>query len=294
MSLTVAPVGSNIDQQAVYHALRPHPALPGEIKSHLKLEEDGDDDVGFKDYCHLLAQGLLSVLLPPGDLQNPCLRAMISEVSADLIIGNYIGLKFTDSAFIYDMIRRTADITLYRLHGKRWAVDIQDEPKDRLSQFGLLSKGSTAGMNRTSSQKLSDMLVMIGQYTLLLLTWLKCVFAIFASGSSLPGRRYVGQPITKASATTSAPEAMKPIPESKDTHIPPAVKPIVQYAAWAALSEIACLETRMPWAMSSLMLLDRLLSKTFTGFSNSDGRIDRSVTIFFIKPSFPTTLTYSP
>ncbi|KAK4507643.1 hypothetical protein PRZ48_001378 [Zasmidium cellare] len=68
-----------------YHALNPHVAL-----EPLPL----DDDTARKQqenetaWCLLLVNRVLPLLLPPEDLQNPCLDVLVSEVFSELIFRN--------------------------------------------------------------------------------------------------------------------------------------------------------------------------------------------------------------
>jgi len=223
-----------------------------------------------------LAQGLLAVLLPPGDLQNPCLRALVSEVSADLVIGNFIGQRFCDGVFIYDMIRKVADTVQPRLGHDRWAIDSEEEPRDRLSRFGLLSKNPTASIGRSARRKLSDVLYLVCQYALLALSALRALIKIIITAPALPSRKTnvfrTSPTSTPATPRDPSTESIKPDPLALHT-----IKPIINYAAWPTVADIACLEARVPWVLGSLALLQRLLAAITTDMTESNGRIDRSV-----------------
>ncbi|RYZ32624.1 MAG: hypothetical protein EOP01_00570, partial [Propionibacteriaceae bacterium] len=45
----------------------------------------------------LLVQGVLAVLLPTEDLENGCLRALVAEIFAEMILGNGISGKACES-----------------------------------------------------------------------------------------------------------------------------------------------------------------------------------------------------
>ncbi len=98
---------STADVHLIYHTLRSHPALspvPDERDSTVVLEQHQNDS----DYRQLLSEGLLAVLLPTDDVQNPCLRALASEVFADLVLGNFIGGRLCESVFIWEAFAKYA------------------------------------------------------------------------------------------------------------------------------------------------------------------------------------------
>lgn len=239
-----------------------------------------DADAAFRSYRHLLAQGLLAVLLPPGDLRNPCLRALVSEVSADLVIGNFIGARFSESVFIYDMIRRVADIIQPRSGHHRWAIDITNEPQDRLSRFGLLVKSDPTTSGRTVLCNLCEILSLVCQYALLAITVLRAAIRIFMAAPSLTSRRtHVYRDSVKGTPAMPENSSNPSIEADWSTPSTDKIQPIIDYAAWPAIADIACLESRVPWVLGSVTLLHQLLSRATISFGELDGRLDRSVLI---------------
>ncbi|KAI9864950.1 MAG: hypothetical protein M1830_006072, partial [Pleopsidium flavum] len=80
------------DPRQVYHTLCPHPALSpipdAEMPSTVNELQQNE-----AAYCQLLVQGVLAVLLPPEDLENACLRTLVTDILGELILRNGIGGK---------------------------------------------------------------------------------------------------------------------------------------------------------------------------------------------------------
>lgn len=259
----------------IYHALRPHPALRNEGSLNAPLRAD-QQHAEFRPYRHLLAQGLLAVLLPPGDLQNPCLRALVSEVSADLIIGNFIGTRFCESSFIYDSIRKAADVVQPRLGHARWAISDNDLPKDRLSKFGLLSTSNRGAASQP--RQLSEIVMLWLQYLGVAFNILRTFVMALFTASSLPSRRATAKyrkaanlesPLTTPASAASAASFQS---LHATTRSP---RPLLDYSIIQAISRIGSFQERMPWFHGLVQLARQLSGKFLPHYVGFDGPIDR-------------------
>lgn len=275
-ALAASLSGDTVRAEYIYHVLRPHPALDHNFDAHDRADDDGSNGK-FLAYRHLLAQGLLAVLLPPGDLQNPCLRALVSEVSADLVIGNFIGARFCEGLFIYDSIRKAADIVQPRIGHSPWAVDLQEHPKDRLSRFGLLSRTAFAGA-KTHRQQLSDWAMLLVHYFMLVITAIRWTISAIASSPTLPARAGA---TTRAKSTNDHNASFSPSSAAKFTSEPSSagriktMKPVVQYRFWNLLMHLVRLELRMPWAVGMFSLLNTIATRITNIFSEPETSFDR-------------------
>ncbi|KAF3491648.1 uncharacterized protein GIQ15_01165 [Arthroderma uncinatum] len=86
----------------VYHMLNPHPALspvPGPGDEDAVKQQEAE-----RVYRQLLAHGAMAVLLPTEDLQNVCLRTLVGDILADLLLGGVVGGKVAEGWFIWDAI----------------------------------------------------------------------------------------------------------------------------------------------------------------------------------------------
>ena len=101
----------------IYHTLRPHPALRYRIQ-----QKPGSVDGLAQDnqYRQLLAEGILAVLLPVEDLQNPCLSALVTDIFADLILGNLIGDRLSAPLQLYDLLTKGVELFHLRLGLPSW------------------------------------------------------------------------------------------------------------------------------------------------------------------------------
>ncbi|KAI5369655.1 putative Phox-associated domain-containing protein [Septoria linicola] len=86
-----------------YHALRPHAAVTPCPVNPEAISAQQESEVA---WCLLLVNRVLSLLLPPEDLQNPCLEVLVSEVLAELIFHNGILGKACEPWLLWDSIAK--------------------------------------------------------------------------------------------------------------------------------------------------------------------------------------------
>lgn len=250
---------TNVHQ--VYHTLRPHPALSPIVKSstdEATAEEQAENDAAYR---RLLAQGVLAVLLPNEDLQNPCLFAMVSEVFADMILGTFVAGRMCENVFIFDAIQNASETVQARLQTKSWAVDSMmappKSPRSRLSKFGLVVE-----REQSSVRKDGFTIVQLGrallQYVMLVVTGLRAMIAALAAATSLPRRTsYSGLEESKAASESVSRTAMLALP------------------LWHTIAMLLDIDARMPW-LSGLASLLQWLSMTGPGRVGAvDSRLDR-------------------
>ena len=103
------------------------------------MEKQLENDANWR---YLLADGVLSILLPTEDLENDCLRKLLTEVLADIVLGNFIGGIASQPMFIWDGITKMAELVAN--DGQNRDEEDEEMAKKKLSasgkleQFGLL------------------------------------------------------------------------------------------------------------------------------------------------------------
>lgn len=261
----------------MYHNLRPHPAL-APLANEQNQTLISDQQQSYSAYVRLLAQGIIAVVLPTEDLQNPCLRALVSEVSADLIIGNFVGNRICQSMFLFDSIRKATTAAQNRLKISDWAFDIVEEPKDRLSSFGLISSQNKIESRPRHRTSVPQLISIVAHYCLLAFSVIRGLVKILATSPNLPNRqtmawygRSQNGPVTPITFTTSAYVA------GDDDRSIPHMTPVMSYRFWSASGSLASFSLRMPWLSGMVSLIQFFLVNGRGKFGRANSVLDRYV-----------------
>ncbi|KAF2139623.1 uncharacterized protein K452DRAFT_204712, partial [Aplosporella prunicola CBS 121167] len=126
------------DPRHIYHTLHPHPALDPVPASPDQLLAQQEHEAAWRQ---LLVQGVLAVLLPTEDLDNACLRALVGEIVAEMIIGGAVGSKMAEPWFLWEAVEKVAEALQQRKEKGEEELD-KEKATSRLEQFGLLSARS--------------------------------------------------------------------------------------------------------------------------------------------------------
>lgn len=250
---------NNLDQEAigcdprqVYHALNPHPAL-----SPIPDVDDPDTEVEQRNneamYRQLLVQGALAVLLPTEDLENVCLRTLVGDIVADLILGNAISGKVCESCFIWDAITKVLESSRGpKLVPQAASDDVEMGNRSRLERFGLLSAKEKKGGHDSSPENQSRMSAWIWrilQYAYLTYLAVRYMAAGLARARSQ----------SSSESTPSTPITFKPgdtSPSSTSTSSTTSSRrPVLAFGSFALVSQLFDLSRRMPWLTGLLSLL---------------------------------------
>ena len=196
------------DPRLIYHTLYPHPALspvPTDALPSTYVEQRESESA----WRQLMIQGVLAVLLPTDDLKNGCLRSLVAEIFAEMILGNGISGKACEGWLLWEAIGRIADILQADPVPDEASASDEEaavEELSRLERFGLLPShvqeqdGSRslpiAGRSRHSSatMSVSGLFWVVIQYTFLAYTALRAAILTLATASSLPSRSVIGGP----------------------------------------------------------------------------------------------------
>ncbi|EAS32895.3 PXA domain-containing protein [Coccidioides immitis RS] len=125
-----------------YHALNPHPALspvPSVSNPASVVEQQERESI----YRQMLAQGILAVLLPTEDLENVCLRTLVGDILADLLLGEIVGGKVAEGWFIWEVITKLAGEL--RPGPEEANTEMEDTEMSQPGRVGLLSTRTDTG-----------------------------------------------------------------------------------------------------------------------------------------------------
>jgi hypothetical protein len=257
------PMPDALDPEIIYHALFPHPALSPAPEHGLSTVEQIKNEAVYRQ---LLVQGLLAVLLPTEDLGNPCLRTLVSDVIADMILGNGIGGKASSGWLMWDGIAKileqskpdvdnatTATATAAKASNKQ--VEMTRDGRSRLEKYGLLSVGSKDKEDTDSyeSQKhstISETFWKIIQHCYMIFLAIRFVtVGLLVAASETTRSQKTWQSMSNAN------DAITPIATEMEAPSSTASKrPILSYSIFGLVSQLLELRSRMPWMVGAISL----------------------------------------
>ncbi|KAH7070432.1 PXA domain-containing protein [Paraphoma chrysanthemicola] len=274
------------DSRLVYHTLHPHPALSPVPTDHepSTIVEQRENESAWRQ---LLVQGVLAVLLPTEDLENGCLRALVAEIFAEMILGNGISGKACEGWLLWEGITSIAKV-LQASESKEEGVDAREpgpeQSMTRLERYGLLSSGQveqsgttdplTAGNDRheTRSVSISGLFWAAVQFVFFAFTAVRAVIASLATSSSLPMRSIVSD----QSPIEAPSESQLLYADTTPSRRPLGLKrPIVSMSLWSCIAQLAELSVRMPWLSGSVSMLHFGLLAGPGKVGDTDGILDR-------------------
>ena len=233
----------------MYHELSPHPALspvPDPSSETLTAQQSRNE----VDYRQLLVQGALAVLLPTEDLENACLRTLVTDVVAEMILGKSIGGRVCEGWFVWTSITKLVEEVQALLKPRTTGKEIEVDTRSRLEKFGLLSERGEgtrpASIGRRST--FSEIVWRVLQYGYLTFISLQFVIVGLFAAWSEPRRSWW----SKKAAVDS------PMVQSREA---PAValRPLLDFKIFSLVSSLMDLSFRMPWLSGSVALMQHHL-----------------------------------
>ena len=225
-------------------------------------------------YRQLLVQGVLAVLLPTEDLDNTCLRTLVGDIIADLIIGQGISAKACEGWFVHSAITKIAEVIRAHLEPKTTGEEIEVEARSRLERFGLLSSRDEkeqlhSPLNHQSL--LSALFWRILQYGYLLSLFIRFVLSGLSQARYLPPRLRSGLPPDHVAKVVVA--SKLPSPSAASLGSTP--RPIVEYRLFPLISTLLDLSTRMPWLAGFLSICQHFMTSGPARVGRTDSLLDK-------------------
>jgi hypothetical protein len=235
----------------------------------------------------LLVQGALAVLLPPEDLENACLRALVAEIFAEMILGNGISGKACEGWLLWEGITSIAKV-MQTDDAKEEDVSSNDTESERsmtrLERFGLLSSarneqtGSTGRLARSNRRHRTWLVFISGlfwtaiQYLFWASTALRAAVSTLATASTLPPRSPTNEP---SPVEASSQSLLFPGDISLFTRPLGSKRPVVSMRLWSCIAQLAELSVRMPWLSGTISMLHWGLLAGPGKVGDTDGILDR-------------------
>jgi hypothetical protein len=271
----------------IYHTLAPHPAL-----SPVPLDDDPsallEQELNEEAWRQLLVQGVLAVLLPTEDLENGCLRALVAEIFAEMILGNGLSKKACEPWLLWDAIATVIEATQPRTLARKQDVEsaqLANTASSRLEQFGLLSVSKELSddshrfnLSRQGSAALSSasgLFWTVVQYMFLASTALRAVIYALATSSTLPSRSKTWLSPSDAERQGQLSSNLTARSETSSTTLSEDQRPILSMAVWSMFGNLIELKVRMPWLSGLLALLQHGALFGPGRVGDTDGALDR-------------------
>lgn len=219
-------------------------------------------------------QGSLAVLLPTEDLENVCLRTLVGDIVADLILGNEVSGRVCEGWFVWETTIKLLDLATGRNMSSTDNEDAEGVEKSRLEKFGLLSTDDEADSghsSRTGQSQFSIWLWQILQYAYLGYLALRFVATgLFRVAST--------QPTTPVRSLLSSAHLVTPISHPREAPLPAknvTKRPVLDYRFYGMLSQLLDIPQRMPWLAGTLSLSQHLILAGPGRVGDTDGILDR-------------------
>ncbi|KAH8737941.1 PXA domain-containing protein [Ilyonectria robusta] len=248
------------DPREVYHALCPLP--------HLAPVPCPDDPLTVSDqrenealYRQLLVQGVLAILLPTEDLENPCLTALVEQIFSELIIGNVIANKASQPWLLYEGICITARVLQEKKTKSECTTAANTQPSD--------ARLEVKGGRRWSIRGLFLGLIQLG---MLLVGSIRLITMTLVMASSLPPR---ATPFDEKGVVTDCGNAKDDKSLSGGGPSAFVKAPVLSFRIWACLGNLVEMGSRMPWLDGFLSLLQLGAVHGPGRMAGLDGPVDR-------------------
>lgn len=199
------------------------------------------------------------MLLPTEDLENSCLRTLVGDILADLIMGNEVSGKMCEGRFLWETVSKVLEAA-----GHKESREAGKETGDRLKRFGLLSKEEPQDHAPKFRARVS--------------AW----FWGFLHGVYLA---YVALSfIATGLGVTSKPSASRSTPACPISHgneaprLPGGAtgkRPVLNYRVYGMISQLMDVPQRMPWLTGMLALMQYMILAGPGRLGDTDRNLDR-------------------
>ncbi|PWY72398.1 hypothetical protein BO70DRAFT_399275 [Aspergillus heteromorphus CBS 117.55] len=244
----------------IYHTLNPHPGLspvPDPSEAQAIAQQQANESV----YRQLLVQGVLAVLLPSEDLENACVRALVGDIMADLVLGNAVAGKISEGWFLWESITKVINMAGREEPEGDAAPAAGVRQRSQLHEYGLLSSREEHTSSPTQVP-VPDWVWQVLQYGYMVYVTLRfIVIGLFRVASAPPA----------TSSLTSCP----PTSAVNEAPTTPRKRPVLNYRLPGMLSQLMDIPRRMPWLGGFLALIQYLILAGPGRLGDTDSVLDR-------------------
>lgn len=254
------------DPRHIYHLLWPLPPLspvPGDQQDEDSRQQQAENE---SSYRQLLVQGVLALLLPTEDLQNDCLRSLVTEILSESILGGGIGEKASEPWILWEGITKLAVVAKSQISQTK-TQDPTDQSVPSASKSNYQESTREENSNLNISQCIQRLFWLFLQYSFFVITAIHYLMTTYTASLSQayrnksPKRRFSDESLINDADQLLAHQVSK--------------KPLLDMKLWSCSATLLNLELRMPWlkAMFSMLQLAALTGPGKIG--QTDGIIDK-------------------
>ncbi|KAF2156982.1 hypothetical protein K461DRAFT_273078 [Myriangium duriaei CBS 260.36] len=269
------------DFRTVYHSTNPHLALSPVPPPGATSEASATQCANEAVWRQLLIEGVLDHLLPPEDLQNPCLKVLVSEIFSEMIVGNVLGGKVCQGWFVWDVTTKAILAT----RSNPPTEDVKIKKSSRLDQYGLLSSQNVPARETTRSRtrvnSVYALIINVGweilRIALLIIGTVRTLFVTFSDAAQLPSRSTAaggmargGDASVASSPTVGAEGNVAQIPATKQNKAA-----VLDMAVWCVPVHMLGLAAKMPWLVGAVSLFQHHALHGPGKVGATDARLDR-------------------
>ncbi|EMD00577.1 hypothetical protein BAUCODRAFT_28928 [Baudoinia panamericana UAMH 10762] len=257
---------NNLEQtRALFHTLRTHNALSPEPSDDAKVALQQENETV---WAQLLVGAILPLVLPPEDMSNPCLNALVSEILSELIVRNAILGRVSEPWLLWEAVTKA----IHAVKPKERAASLDcPPPTSRLELAGLVpspakrdEEVSALLIPASITLWLSTMLASMWQIATLTWTVTSAIrSAILAASSTPPSHR------------VATPESWQTGCGSTDLSVFPIRRPVASLKVWSCLGRLLSFHAHMPWLSGLLALLQWLLTHGLGTIGCTDSTPDK-------------------
>ena len=226
-------------------------------------------------YRQLLVQGALAVLLPTEELRNPCVRTLVADVIADMILGTGVGGKASEGWLIFDGIAKAIDSWKAKVETRMSGAELETDTRSRLEKYGLVSskekhqsRGTGGSRGPISVSAAFWRIVQCCYMTFMTIRFV--LLGLLAAASTAPPRD-----LPAVKRVTKSDYATPPIAAGVEAPSAAGKRPILTYSIFEVLSQLLELPSRTPWTHGLISLVQWHLVGGVLQVGATNGILDR-------------------
>ena len=256
---------TEVDPREVYHALCPLPYLSPVPKPD-KPETITAQQENETAYRGLIVQGVLAILLPTEDLENPCLTSLVGGILSETIIANIVANKASQPWLIWEGLSILARNASGRKKPSKGRASSHRPSRSKLSPSQPASPASP-------TSRLHGLLFSALHWIFLGYAFVRLLVTTLASASSFPRRVPLGKGHLMSGDGARDDTSLNGSSLAEDGA--PSKVPVIDYRIWGCVANLVDLRARMPWLSGAFSLMQFGLLEGPGRIANLDGAIDR-------------------